>query len=282
MNIVLVYSKKSGSARSLVELRELFEKYNITIEQAISFDDTFRAKLRPAIRAGKTIAVVGGDGTISAVASRVAGTKAVLAPLPGGTLNHFTKDLSIPQDLDHAIKQLPRSKIRAVDFATVNDVVFINNSSLGLYPSSLQERSRIENILGKWLAAFLAGFRVLIRLKTYHVTIAGESFYTPFVFVGNNIYKLDTLGGAARSHINEGKLSVFIVRATSRFVLGKIAFMTLLGKSTQLDEFDVREVTNLTISAKSKHMHISHDGERQRCNTPLKYQSHAKGLRIRV
>ena len=41
----------------------------------------------------------GGDGTVSAVASILAGTPVPLGVLPLGTLNHFAKDLGIPLDL---------------------------------------------------------------------------------------------------------------------------------------------------------------------------------------
>jgi diacylglycerol kinase family enzyme len=39
----------------------------------------------------------GGDGTVNAVANRLAGTDIALGLLPMGTLNHFAKDAGIPR-----------------------------------------------------------------------------------------------------------------------------------------------------------------------------------------
>src|SRR5689334_13890599 len=58
---------------------------------------------RVAVRHGSSIVVAGGgDGTVSAVASVLAGTSSRLGVLPLGTLNHFAKDLGIPLALDAA------------------------------------------------------------------------------------------------------------------------------------------------------------------------------------
>src|SRR5438094_5337964 len=63
------------------------------------------ANARTALRdAGPIIVAAGGDGTVSTVASALVGTDRTLGVLPSGTLNHFAKDLGIPQDLESAAK----------------------------------------------------------------------------------------------------------------------------------------------------------------------------------
>src|SRR5207302_4108826 len=47
-------------------------------------------------RGDELLVVGGGDGSISAAASALIGTKTVLGVLPLGTLNHFARDLGIP------------------------------------------------------------------------------------------------------------------------------------------------------------------------------------------
>jgi diacylglycerol kinase family enzyme len=56
-----------------------------------------------------TVVAGGGDGTINAVASVLAGTPVRLGVLPLGTLNHFAKDLKIPLDLDEAVANACRA-----------------------------------------------------------------------------------------------------------------------------------------------------------------------------
>jgi diacylglycerol kinase family enzyme len=281
MKVVLIYNPKSGSSLSATELRKLCKERSIVIATLIPIAKLRRSRLLPYINKGVTIAAVGGDGTLSAVAGIVAGTRAIFAPLPGGTLNHFTKDLGIAQDLGEALENMTRGSIHPVDIATVNGVVFINNASLGIYPSSLRARSSYEDKLGKWPAAVFASVRSLIRFRTYTVTVGGETFKTPFVFVGNNKYDLDEIGGAVRKRLNGGKLSIFIAQTTSRMTLLKIALFTLVGRSGQLDEFDIRSSDSLIIHTRRPKLSISHDGEVSHMKSPLTFEIQKKTLRVR-
>lgn len=279
MNIVLVYNSKAGGKLTASKLRELCAEHGITIGTLIPIDDNLAQTLAPFIKSKAIIAAVGGDGTLSGVAGIVAGTDAVFAPLPGGTLNHFTKDLGISQDLNEAIAKLSHAVTRTIDVAKVNDTVFINNSSIGLYASSLRMRDRFEQYLGKWLAAIISSVRALVRLRTYNVTIEDETFHTPFVFVGNNIYSLKD--GLARTALDDGILSVFIARTSSRAVLLKIVLFALIGKTHLLDEFDERRTTRLTIESRRRRLSVSRDGEIMHVTPPLVYTVQAGALRIR-
>src|SRR4051794_31216008 len=57
----------------------------------------------------------GGDGTIATAAAHLVGTSIPLGILPLGTLNHFAKDLRLPDDWRDAIPVLARGNVRAVD-----------------------------------------------------------------------------------------------------------------------------------------------------------------------
>jgi len=84
-----------------------------------------------ATRADVVVAA-GGDGTVGAVASALAGTDVAMAVLPMGTLNHFARDAGIPLDLEAAAQAMVDASLRqAVDVAEVNGHVFVNNSSIG-------------------------------------------------------------------------------------------------------------------------------------------------------
>src|SRR5207237_4904850 len=49
------------------------------------------------------VVAAGGDGTVNAVAGRLAGTERILGVIAGGTLNPFARDLRIPLDLADAV-----------------------------------------------------------------------------------------------------------------------------------------------------------------------------------
>jgi diacylglycerol kinase family enzyme len=281
MNVVVVYNPKSGSALPEPALREMFERHAIKIDALIGVSKTIAQDLAPYLRKKAAICAIGGDGTLSSVASILAGTEATFVPLPGGTLNHFTKDLGIPQDIDRALKKLAKATVKKVDIAKVNDKLFINNSSIGLYPSSLRARSRFETTLGKWPAAVIASIHALVRFRTYHVTINNETFHTPFVFIGNNEYVIDGTNGVVRKTIHSGKLSVFVAQTISRATLLKIALFALFGRVKDVDEFDIYHVTSLTIHTRKKQLSVSHDGEVSRMNSPLRYEIKPGSLNVR-
>lgn len=280
MNIVIVYNPKSGSALSKKELRKKCDAVNIKVKAYIAIGDGFEHTLKPFIRTGAHIAVIGGDGTISAVAGLLAGTKATLIPLPGGTLNHFTKDLNIPQDIDQALERLATLSPRSIDVASVNTVFFINNSSIGLYPTSLRSREHLESFLGKWTAAVVATWRALVNFKTYTATIDDQTVTTPFVFIGNNRYKLDTIGGTSRTRLDEGILTVYITKTQSRRALLKIALFALIGHAKQLDTFEEFFPTTITIETNQSELSISHDGEVTKLKNPLRYEIQPATLNI--
>lgn len=280
MKIVVVDNPKSGSALSRGDVKKMCGDTDITVEKFITIGDGFDKKLAPFVKRGALIAAIGGDGTVSAVAGLVAGSKATLIPLPGGTLNHFTKDLGIPQDIEEAISRLTKLKVRRIDIARVNDQTFINNSSLGLYPASLKEREKLEGGIGKWPAAVTASFRALVRFKAYQLTIKGNALSSPFVFVGNNRYSIEGPGGTLRTKLDEGVLTVFVAHTKSRTTLLKIALFALVGKTKRLTEFDEFYVPDVTISTKRANLHVSHDGEISTLNAPLKYRIDKKALRI--
>lgn len=80
------------------------------------------------------IAIYGGDGSISEVASALYGKKATMGIIPGGTANVTSKDLGIPQDTEDAIALLINelSKTIHMDMGIVNSDPFLLRVNLGI------------------------------------------------------------------------------------------------------------------------------------------------------
>lgn len=281
MDLAFVYNPKSGSGISKKEITLLCKETGHTPIEFVPLDERFDAKMkRIAKRKNAKIAVIGGDGTISSVARHIVDTGNVLVPLPGGTFNNFTKDLGVPQDLKEALARITSIKATKIDVAKVNDKVFINNSSLGLYPLSLRKREQSEKRIGKWQATIRASFKVLINFKIYDVTVNGESFHTPFIFVGNNRYSLASGGIPERTKIDKGELTVLIAKTSKRWELIKMFLFALLGKSDLVEDFEERHVSSIKVVTKKSRVSISHDGEVSKLSTPLKYTIKPKSLKV--
>jgi len=281
-NLVVVYNSKSGGSFTKAKLEHRFEAAGLEPVAFIPTDKKLGRRLNAYITSKATIAVVGGDGTMSLLADMLAGTGATLAPLPGGTLNHFAIDLGIPHDMDEALKRLPEARRHKIDIASVNNVTFINNSSIGLYPASLQTRRRLEDYFGKWPAAIIGGLRALIRFRVYQLKIDNQPLASPFVFVGNNRYDVDKFGTPTRGRLTQGVLSVHVARASSRWRLFIIFLHALSGRARVaegLQSFTVRD--RLVIEGTTKNIRVSHDGESELLSSHLTYKIHPKSLWVR-
>ncbi|MDX6611350.1 MAG: hypothetical protein QOD75_536 [Blastocatellia bacterium] len=228
----------------------------------------------------------GGDGTIGAVASILRDQKTPMGVLPLGTLNHFAKDLKIPLDLEGAVDVILDGNIEAVDVAEVNDHVFINNSSLGLYPSIVHQREQQQERLGrgKWLAFFSAALSVLRRYPFINVRLTADDIElnrsTPFVFIGNNEYQMEGVNIGGRSCLNGGKLSLHVAHRTGRWGLVRFAIKGLLGTLRNEKDLDVLCAKEIWIESRRKYLRVATDGEVTIMAMPLHYRIHPEGLRV--
>jgi diacylglycerol kinase family enzyme len=234
----------------------------------------------------RTLVAVGGDGTIRAVASAIVDTEARLGILPAGTLNHFAKDLKLPLDLQACIQILKNGVVHSVDVAEVNGHIFLNNSGLGLYPAMVARREK-GRALGqpKWIAMVRAAAATLHRFPFLDVRLiaAGQALAlrTPFVFVGNNLYRMEGIRLGSRDSLTQGQLCVGIAQhRIGRWGLVRLAVSALLfGISGQRD-LDILVTKEVRIMSRRKRVSVSLDGELARLETPLQYRILPSGLRV--
>jgi diacylglycerol kinase family enzyme len=231
------------------------------------------------------VLAAGGDGTVSAVASVVAGTRAILGVIPLGTLNHFARDLNIPLDPHEAAMVLVRGKTGRVDVGEVNGRRFINNSSLGLYPSVVRYRESREKTGWSRLVAFAAGCLVALRRYRFlrlHMEVDGTAYdrRSPFLFVGNNRYEVEGLRLGRRKRLDEGKLSLYLSDRTGRLGLVRIAISALTKRLRLRHDFVVLPAQAVIVQAHRKRIQVALDGEVMKLHPPLRYSIHPGMLQV--
>jgi len=234
-----------------------------------------------------TVVAGGGDGTVSSIASLLADTDARLGVLPLGTLNHFAKDLGLPLDTETAMAVVLGGHVAQVDVGEVNGRIFLNNSSIGLYPRMVRLRQRVEaHGVRKWLVATRALFAVMRHRSDLAVrlTIDGEtvSRRTPLVFIGNNEYRMTGLDPGTRPSLTGGILSVYVLHATGWLDLLRAAWHVLKGRVDQEDTMDVYRLSEATIELRRPHVEVALDGEVVPLRTPLHYRLRRQALRVLV
>jgi diacylglycerol kinase family enzyme len=239
--------------------------------------------------AGTRVVVAGGgDGTINAVASALIGTDKALGVLPFGTLNHFAKDLRIPLDAEGAARTIVSGRAASVDVGEVNGRYFLNNSSLGFYPTLVRERERVQERtgVGKWAAFARALVAVLRRYPFVSVRLDADGRQmrrrTPFVFVGNNRYEFDALGAGRRSRLDAGELCLHATRDVGRIGLFRLALRALLGRLTEDRDFDSLSAREVWVETRRARLRVATDGEVTVMRTPLRYRIVPGALRVMV
>lgn len=259
------------------------------IEARISLADTGAEVVKLAEQAAHSdvdaVVAGGGDGTISSVAAIVVNSDKAFGVLPFGTMNHFAKDLQIPLELEDAVATIVAGHETRVDLGEVNGQIFINNSSLGLYPSIVREREKQQRLgWGKWPAYVWAALAVLRRYPFLNIrlNIDGKELRSraPFVFIGNNEYEMETFHIGGRACLDKGELSLYVTNRTGRWGLIRLALRAFFGGLRQEKDFLALCTKEIWIDTKHKRLRVALDGEVTVMESPLHYRVRPRELRV--
>lgn len=298
MRVTVIINRSAGSVSigggieavlSAIELG--FRRHGIDAEVIAAEGDAIAEaalKARDMAERGELDAVVvgGGDGTIRSVANVLAGSGVPMGILPMGTLNHFARDLKLPLDLDLAIDIISHKELRTVDLGSVNGAIFVNNSSVGVYPYMVADRDRRRGAsgLGKWPAMALAGLRALKRFPFRRLTMSAEGSARPYrtamLFVGNNEYDLRLFSLGRRQQLDLGRLHVYVARSQSRWSFIMLVLRALLGFGRTAQELDQLETLAFEVRSRTSRLPVALDGEVQVMQPPLRYRIMPGALKV--
>jgi diacylglycerol kinase family enzyme len=293
MKLIALINAKAGSLASasnvdqIEHIREVFATHKCDAEVRSCHGPQLVDAAKQAL-SEKSDAVIagGGDGTISSVAGILANSNTPLGVLPLGTLNHFAKDLGVPMSIEGAIKIIADNHVKSIDLARVNDRIFINNSSIGLYPQVVRDRDeqRLRLGRGKFFATLIATLNAMRRFPTLHVRIGiGDKSVlrrTPFVFVGNNRYEMSLMSVRGRQRLDERLLSLYVTNRAGRFGMLRLALRALFGRLEQAKDFESIYLPELWIETGKRRLHVALDGEVENMSPPLHYESVPQALKV--
>lgn len=116
------------------------------------------------------VIILGGDGTVHECINGLGGLAKipVIALLPGGTCNDFSRTLGIPQNLKKAAEALFSGKLRRVDAAKTTEGYFLNFWGIGLVAETSENINDTEKALFGKVSYFLSAFRTIKSMKPFH------------------------------------------------------------------------------------------------------------------
>lgn len=231
------------------------------------------------------VAGLGGDGTQAAIAGALVNSGAAMAVLPGGTFNYFARELGL-ETLDQALAAVVDGTVITRDVGQVNDRIFLNNASIGLYPHILRNR---EDVYRRWgrsrIAAYwsvLLGLRDMRRPMRLTVNLRGETrhFVTPMAFVARSAFQLDTLGLTGAEAVRQGQFALFLARGQSRIDIATAALRLALGLTARGTDFDMVLADGFQIETDARQKRVALDGEQDKMTVPLRMQVLSGALRV--
>jgi diacylglycerol kinase family enzyme len=293
-NVVdIVLNARSGAAENDSVAERAVEYlsargFDVRLHLVRSPEALHRAASAAAEGDASVVVAAGGDGTIAAVANRMCETGKVLGILPLGTFNYLARRFDIPAEVDEALAVIVAGHVSVVGVGEVNGRIFINNSSIGLYPAALKQRETTYRQIGRsQAAAYLSVAMVLLRppaLLNLQLTIDGVRLArrTPLVFAGVNPHQLEQFGIPGHECPEDGKLALYITRPLTTLQLWRLAVRGFVRGLHGAEDLEVVSARELVVDARRRRLRVAMDGEIVRLDLPLRYRFREDALRVLV
>lgn len=257
----LVINPRAGSERpSAEDLRAEAERRGVQTHFLREGEDL--AELVRSAPQGP-VGMAGGDGSLAPVAEAAIARDVPFVAIPFGTRNHFARDLGLDRDDPLAALAAFGGRERRIDVGRVNDRLFLNNVSVGLYARLVHRREHHRR-----RRATFARIRALAMLardpRGLGLRVDGELIQARVVLVANNDYTLDVFSLGERERLDEGRLHLYTAQG-------------LLPGS-----WEERAGERFRIEARGRSLRAAVDGEPERLETPLDFRVEPQALRVLV
>ena len=259
--VVLVVNPASGGgtgARVIDEVRESLPRTEIV---ELGDDDDVEEALRKAVSRAEVLAVAGGDGTVSCAAGVAVEAGVPLAVFPGGTFNHFAKDIGC-DSVGKTVDAVRKGSVACVDLVCLNERhLVINTASIGAYPAFVQTREKLEHKIGKPLAGLYSMLHTLRRDEPVRIAYDNKTLQTSLFFVGNSTYLPSGFAPSRRTRMDDGLLDVRILETGRRFSRVRILASLALGRLERSPLYHEMRVPEFTLKSVDGPTTLAHDGE---------------------
>lgn len=234
------------------------------------------------------IVAAGGDGTLNAVASELLHQEIPLGVLPLGTFNYVARVLNIPLDIIQAADVIATGELRSSHVARINDRIYLNNASLGLYPLFIKKREFYNRKFGRFpLHAYTSGLDVLIRDRKelkLEIEVNQQKYpvKTPLIFFGNNQLQLQEMNLKIAKCAEIGEVAGVVLAKSDKMSLFKTLFKLIRGQLEEAADVYSFSGEKVTVYSKKAKLTVAIDGEIIEIATPLKFNVDKNALNIMV
>ena len=214
------------------------------------------------------IVVAGGDGTVHEAINALCPLEKqpVLAILPGGTSNDFSRAVGMDQDPLIAVDQLLKQDIRSIDVGKTNDQYFSNFWGIGLMTHVSENIDPDAKEMFGRMSYYMSVAQNIGTYEPFQLKVTSDEGdfdgEAAMLIVGNGSFTGGIRAFFPKSNIRDGLLDVLIVKETSLKTLWSILQSKLVKDFPENDEGMIYFQTDqLSVSAEPKQL-VDCDGER--------------------
>jgi diacylglycerol kinase family enzyme len=284
---VLICNPWSGGGKverfGLVDLAKDLGVEVVMLDRGLDLEQLAREAIS---RGADCLGMAGGDGSQALVASVAVEHDLPFVCVSAGTRNHFALDLGIDrEDPRLSLNAFHDGIERRIDYATVGDRLFVNNVSLGIYATIVQQegyrdaksettKAMLPEMLGRTQEPFDLQF----------TEPGGAEVDGSFLIqVSNNPYVLGTtLDASQRRRLDTGTLGIVAVSARSGSAAAQLIALSTLGQRRRSRFWHEFATEEFEVRSRSGKAYAGIDGEALELPTPLEFRVHPRGLRLLV
>jgi diacylglycerol kinase family enzyme len=284
---VLIINPKSGGGKAeRFNLSEEASKRGIESLRLGPDDDLCELAQRAVMDGADVIGMAGGDGSQALVATVAMQHDVAHVCVPAGTRNHLALDLGLDRDdVVGALDAFTDGVERRIDLASLNERIFVNNASLGVYARVVQSDEYRDAKLTTWkrMLPDMVGQDTtadcVLRFETPHTKDWCDA---ALVIVSNNPYQMRRFRGVgSRPLLDTGRLGIFAARLSGAGGVAKLMTLGIVGAHRRFGgvlqwsspEFEVRSEAPVAVGL---------DGEALTLAPPLHFVSLPGALLVRV
>lgn len=284
---VLLCNPWSGGGKveqfGLLQLADELGVETVVLDRGLDLEQLTREAVA---RGADCLGMAGGDGSQALVASVAREHDLPYVCIPAGTRNHLALDLGLDRDDPRgAMRAFRDANERRIDVATVNERLFVNNVSLGIYATIVQSseyRDAKVEVSRATVSEMLARHSEPFDLE--YTTPDGTEVEGAFVImVSNNPYTLGARRDAAqRREMDSGRLGVFAVSTRSASQAGRLVVLSAMGMSDISKHWHEFTAEEFEVRSRSGAAFAGVDGEALELTTPMRFRIHRQALRVLV
>ena len=259
---VIIFNPKARSEKSR-ELADVLREIAPEAELRMTSEagDAKRLAAEAAGEGFRIVTAAGGDGTVNDVANGLVGTDVALGVLPVGTMNVFSKEHGLPENLADAWAVIRAGNQREIDLLAANDTHFIQLAGVGLDAQVVKETTwESKKNLGP-LSYLISAAQIAARTPPKLVIEAGGARSEgSFVLIGNGRYYGAKLVLFPKARVDDGLLDVLIFKNIGYLDIAKYLTGVLMKRHTGMDGVEYFQTSEVRVHS-AQQVPVEVDGE---------------------